>query len=44
VHESAGFTWELWFGNIPRFEFEGDLFFALYLVPAVAFLVLERGT
>jgi hypothetical protein len=42
VHESAGFTWELWFGQIPFFEFEGDLFFALYMIPAVAFLVLER--
>jgi hypothetical protein len=40
-HESAGFTWELWFGNIPVFEYEGDLFIALYLIPAVAFLVLE---
>jgi len=42
VHESVGFTWELWFGSIPFFQFEGDLFFALYLVPAVAFLILER--
>jgi hypothetical protein len=42
VHESAGFTYELWFGSIPGFKFEGDLFFALYIVPAVAFLVLER--
>jgi hypothetical protein len=22
VHESAGFTWELWFGSIPGLEFE----------------------
>jgi hypothetical protein len=42
VHESAGFTFELWFGSIPGFEYEGDLFFALYLVPAAAFLFLER--
>jgi hypothetical protein len=42
VHESAGFTWELWFGNIPWFEYEGDLFIALYLIPAAAFLILER--
>jgi hypothetical protein len=42
VHESAGFTYELWFGQIPVFDYEGDLFFALYLIPAVGFLVLER--
>jgi energy-converting hydrogenase Eha subunit A len=42
VHESAGFTFELWFGSIPGFAFEGDLFFALYLVPAIAFVVIER--
>jgi hypothetical protein len=41
-HESAGFTWELWFGNIPWFEYEGDLFIALYVIPATAFLILER--
>jgi hypothetical protein len=41
-HESAGFTWELWFGNIPGFEYEGDLIIALYLIPATAFLILER--
>jgi hypothetical protein len=41
-HESAGFTWELWFGNLPWFEYEGDLIIALYLIPAVAFLALER--
>jgi hypothetical protein len=41
-HESAGFTWELWFGNIPLFEYEGDLIIALYLIPATAFLILER--
>jgi hypothetical protein len=41
-HESAGFTWELWFGSIPGFEYEGDLIIALYIVPAAAFLFLER--
>jgi hypothetical protein len=41
-HESAGFTWELWFGNIPWFEYEGDLIIALYLIPATAFLILQR--
>jgi hypothetical protein len=41
-HESAGFTWELWFGNIPLFEYEGDLIVALYLIPATAFLILQR--
>jgi hypothetical protein len=42
VHESAGFTYELWFGQIPGFDYEGDLIFALYLIPAVGFLILER--
>jgi hypothetical protein len=42
VHESAGFTYELWVGQIPGFDYEGDLIFALYLIPAVGFLILER--